>query len=397
LGAIKLDASTIMRLRLQPPATRFYILIAFMGVCVFTGGSSRADADLLLVLRPLTTIFLAMLLIATPHSHLVSVKPLLTLLGLFALTMAIQLVPLPPTVWIALPGHARFAAVDTVLNAAPPWRPVSLTPDLTLNSLLALLPALVMVIGFAGIGRFRYKLILFPITIAAISVLLGIIQISSGSDSAAYLYRPTSDLLPVGLFANRNHQAVMLAIALPALAIWAREPGAGRYRLGVAGGFGLLLLPVILATGSRAGMAMAGFGTVAAGFLIFPKFKTFRTPKVFYIVASVLFLIVIAVTVVTGRAISLDRFAEMDGPSSQLRWTTLPIVLTIIKNFLPFGTGYGAFDEIFRVYEPDSLLRPTFFNRAHDDILETILSGPGCYGDVRNLVGTTGSSNYAIG
>ena len=364
-----------MRLLFQAPTFRFYILIGFLSVCMLTGGSSRADAGLLLVLRPVTVIALAALLIASPRLELGSVRMPALLLGLFALTMAIQLVPLPPGLWLALPGHARYAEAAAVAGIAPPWRPLSLTPDLTLNSLISLLPALVMLIGFAGIGRRRSDLLLFPLVLAGVSVVLGVVQIAGGSDSAAYFYRPTSDLLPVGLFANRNHQAVMLAIALPALAVWARDPAAGRYRLAMAGGFGLVLLPVILTTGSRAGMALAGVGLVAATILVWPLLKRWRIPRVAYVAALVLVVAAVGVTIVAGRAVSIDRLADVDGPSTELRLVTLPIVMTIIRDYLPFGAGFGAFDQVFRGYEPDILLRPTFFNRAHDDVLETLLSG----------------------
>ncbi len=364
-----------MRLRLQAPTARFYLLVGFLLICAFTGGSSRADAGLLLFLRPMTVIVLAALLIFSPRLEAGSVKPLFSLLGLFALTMVLQLIPLPPGLWSALPGHARYADAAVVAGLAQPWRPLSLTPDLTLNSLLALLPALVMLVAFAGMGRRRNDLVLFPIVLAGISVVLGVIQITSGSDSAAYLYRPTSDLLPVGLFANRNHQAAMLAVALPALAVWARHPRAGRYRLAMAGGFGLLLLPVILATGSRAGMALAGVGAIAAGMLVWPAVKALRIPRIVYVAALLLLLAAVGVTIFAGRAVSVDRLADADGASAQLRWVTLPIVLTIIKDYMPFGAGYGAFDQVFRSAEPDILLRPTFFNRAHNDILESLLSG----------------------
>lgn len=364
-----------MRLRFEAPAFRFYILVAFLVVCAFTGGSSRTDAGLLLLLRPVTVLILTSLVILSPRLELGSIRQLMILLGLFAATMLLQIIPLPPGLWLSLPGHERYAQAAAIAGIQQPWRPLSITPDLTLNSLISLLPVLIMLIAFAGIGRRRNDLILFPLVLAGISVVLGIIQITGGPGSAAYLYRPTSDFLPVGLFANRNHQAVMLAVALPALAAWARHPRAGRYRLAIAGGFGLLLLPVILATGSRAGMALAGVGLVAAGMLVWPVLKTWRIPRMVYLGAALLLVAAIGVTVFAGRAISIDRLADVDGPSTELRLVTLPIVLTIIRDHLPFGAGYGAFDQIFRSYEPDFLLRPTFFNRAHDDLLETVLSG----------------------
>ena len=122
-------------------------------------------------------------------------------------------------------------------------------------------------------------------------------------------------------------------------------------------------------------MALAGVGLVSAGILIWPVLRAWRIPRAVYLAAGILLVAAVGITVFAGRAISIDRLADVDGPSTELRLVTLPIVLTIIRDHLPFGAGYGAFDQIFRGYEPDFLLRPTYFNRAHDDILETILSG----------------------
>lgn len=359
----------------QTPQGRFIILAAFLFICLFTGGSSRADAGLLLVLRPTTVIALAALLIASPGITLNSIRALALLLGAFAVTMAVQLIPLPPELWSSLPGHERYADAAAIAGVTAPWRPLSLTPDLTLNALLSLIPVVLLLLGYIGAGRYRAQLILFPIVLAVVSMVVGVVQIAGGANSPAYLYRPTSDFLPVGLFANRNHQAVMLALALPVLAVWSRDPGAGRYRMGIALGIGLLLVPVILVTGSRAGAVLAAVGLVAAAAFALPGLKRWRIPRLAYIAGAALLVCVIIATIVAGRAFSVDRITDSDNASSQLRWSTLPIVWQMTRDYLPFGIGYGAFDPVFRSYEPDALLKPTFFNRAHNDLLETILSG----------------------
>lgn len=37
------------------------------------------------------------------------------------------------------------------------------------------------------------------------------------------------------------------------------------------------------------------------------------------------------------------------------------------------GSGFGGFDPIFRLHEPFALLKPTYFNHAHNDFLEIVL------------------------
>ncbi len=358
------------------------IACVFLVVCALAGGSSRPDAYQLLLLRPVTIICLGLLLILARGIAAPWVRPLYALLGLFALSMAIQLIPLPPGIWFGLPGHGRFAAGLRLVGADDVWRPISLIPDLTLNSLVALLPVAFTLAAVSAItSEQRRWLVGVPILIAAVSAAVGLIQISGGTDSFAYFYRPTSDALPVGLFANRNHQAVMLAIALPALAVWTRMPASTtsheRLRLAIAAVLGLMLVPLILVTGSRAGMVFGVLG-LAAAFLLSRRPSKGRQPKRTRLAVLALWalpVVMVVVVILAGRAFSLDRIAGMSGAEADLRVTATPIVLRIVRDFLPFGTGYGVFDTVFRSYEPDSFLHLSYYNRAHNDILETVMAG----------------------
>ena len=42
---------------------------------------------------------------------------------------------------------------------------------------------------------------------------------------------------------------------------------------------------------------------------------------------------------------------------------------------LPFGVGFGAFEQAYRAAEPVDLLSPTYFNHAHNDWLQIIVEG----------------------
>lgn len=47
----------------------------------------------------------------------------------------------------------------------------------------------------------------------------------------------------------------------------------------------------------------------------------------------------------------------------------------MLRDFMPIGSGFGSFDPVFRMYEPDELLHPGYFNHAHNDWLELALTG----------------------
>src|SRR5690606_24029124 len=117
----------------------------------------------------------------------------LFMLGALALTISAQLVPLPPALWQALPGRAALAEAPQLAGVAEVWRPLSMAPDLTRNSLVSLLAPVAIIIGYAGINaRHRRSLMLVLLMILAATTTLGILQITGGATSPAYLYQVTS-------------------------------------------------------------------------------------------------------------------------------------------------------------------------------------------------------------
>src|SRR5690606_10191399 len=114
----------------------------------------------------------------------------------------------------------------------------------------SLAPAAVLVLG-VGLDRNDLdRLVPALIALIFLSFLVGLLQIVGDPHGPLYFYRYTHYGTPVGLLANRNHQAVLLACALPMLAVWTtRGNGAGgnagsplRYWLPLCGGTIALLL-----------------------------------------------------------------------------------------------------------------------------------------------------------
>ena len=69
--------------------------------------------------------------------------------------IAIQLVPLPPAIWTALPGRDFVANGYALLGQPLPWLPISLAPYQTIASALWLLPPLAIIAGMLRLGAFR--------------------------------------------------------------------------------------------------------------------------------------------------------------------------------------------------------------------------------------------------
>jgi hypothetical protein len=225
------------------------------------------------------------------------------------------------------------------------------------------------------------------VLIAAItaSAVFGIMQIVGGSSGSFYPYvvpNISTRGLPLGLLANRNHQALFLAIGIPLLRLWTLDVSPGRLPRGAKNAIALGLARVfsltVLVTGSRTGLVLLFLGFVAA-FAIDPRLGGAGRGGRFnlYLKAFVAlgFVGLLGLALALGRAASVERFFGFGGGEGDLRLGNTPAMLDLFLKQLPFGSGFGSFDPVFRGVEPDLLLRPTFFNNAHNDLLEVAITG----------------------
>lgn len=361
-------------------AVPLLILAALLITCALGGGSAFADTFSLLYVRPVAVIALIALLLVPGGADWRAVRAPLAMLGLLAAIMALQLVPLPPALWMSLPARAPYATIATAAGLAEPWRPLSLTPDLTANSLAALVIPAAALVGFARITpEQRRWAVVGLVILCAISAGLGVAQFASGKGSSLYLYKRTHDGFPVGLLANRNHQAALLALIFPALRVWTLQPAERAWaqrRQWLALALGGLTVPVLLATGSRAGIAI-GAASVALTLLAFPvrygSTRSRRTIWLYRFGVPALLLVLVLLSYSLGRAVSIERFSSLSVEADQ-RVQFAPVVLAITRASFPVGTGFGSFDPVFRQYEPDAFLIASYFNHAHNELLELAMT-----------------------
>ena len=360
----------------------FGLIILLLVACCLGGGSSRLEVPTLMYLRPVAVVCLAgglILLTARPVPR--ELRAPCLFLGAFAVLMLLQLVPLPPGLWRMLPGHAFYAEASAAAGVGEPWRPLTLSPDRTINALLTLLFPAAMLALYAGLDRdWRFRLV--PVTVAFVSAsaILGVFQMAAGEGSAAYFFSITHAGSPVGIFANRNHQGTLLAAALPILRLWTLFPTASpeykRARDWFAAALALFFIALIIVTGSRAGVVAAGIGIVGAILIVPPRGGRARNPgRRWLTVAMVAAPVLVAGAVLLlGRGVAFDRMFRPDA-LADARFDGLPVVLRLIGQFFPFGAGFGTFDPVFRMAEPEAMLSPAYFNHAHDDLLEIVLDG----------------------
>jgi hypothetical protein len=342
------------------------------------GGASSPNEFAQVPVRLAAVLCLAAALWPLDLSPLRVHRPILAFLFACFVLVAAQLIPLPSNLWASLPGHALYAEVARATGSQVA-RPLSLTPDLTINTVGAMLPPAAMLITALYLTTGERKTIAALVAVAAVaSAVLGLAQLASSGD-ALRIYRATSENAPVGIFANRNHQALFLAAALPlgAAAMVRRTQRAPMALVVVLlGACAWLISAAIILTGSRMGLLLWSVALVGAtgvlyvrGLLRLPEKKGLRNASL----AALAVLAIAAVVFVTqSEAIARLRGADF---AADTRTLALPSMIATARTFLPFGAGFGSFASVYPAFEPDALLSTIFLNQAHNEPIQLAIEG----------------------
>lgn len=365
----------------------FIALLAFLVLTFLIGGGSRSDIQSLVLLRPMAVLACGLAILTLRREHLQSSKGLLALAGAVFLLVGIQLIPLPPEIWSQLPGRELVRSIDVAAGLGDIWRPMTLSPTGTRNALFSLfVPLAVLLLGIQLTRAQLTRIALAVLAIGLLSGVLGLLQSIGPAQGALYFYRITNYGAAVGLFSNRNHQAMFLATLFPLLALYAsqtaRSPDHARFKLWVSLAAGLFLVPLLLVTGSRAGLVLGIVAIIASLRLYSPPLvsgvdRRRHRPRS----SSLLWLGISGGVVGLGllgtlmsRAEALQRIVN-DDVGEDLRFQVWgPIFELALKNF-PVGTGFGSFPYIYQAQESYDLLIPNYLNHAHNDWLEVVLEG----------------------
>ncbi len=360
--------------------TSFPLILACLYLLVLwlAGGASRADALGQVVVRAASWTMLIVVALAQPRATLDSARPIALLIGASILLALLQLVPLPPELWQALPGRALFAQAADLSGQPQPWRPLAIVPGAAINaagSLVVPVAMLVLLIGLEPQERPRLVGIMLGLVVA--STLVGLLQFSGAGFDNLLINDTVGEVS--GTFANRNHFALFVAVGCLLAPVWAfvedRRPG---WRAPVSVGLILLFTLTILASGSRAGMAI-GILALGTGLLLVQQGirRTLRRyPRWVFpaLIAAIVIAIgvLVLISIAADRAISIQRAIAVDA-EQDMRSRGLPTVLAMVREYWPWGSGLGGFDPLFRINEPFGLLKPTYFNHAHNDLIEVVL------------------------
>lgn len=357
----------------------YWLLVAFLTILWIAGGASRADVIGQTVVRFSAWSIIVLAILALPRVDWRVVREPAIILGLTSLVVALQLVPLPPSIWTDLPGRAIIAEAAVLTGTNQPWRPLSISPSGTSNALASLVvPAVVLLLAANLTREQHWRIAMLVLLMATAGAVVGVLQFSG-----ANFENPLINTVPravSGNFANRNHIALLLAIGSVLALAWAFRPKSSPWKAGAAFGLLVIFILVTLASGSRSG-AIVGLSAIVLTFIVFRAGVTRQLEAIPRKVAIPLVALAVALTIAAvWLSVSLDRAASIDRATmlqgdADLRLKIWPIVLDMIQRYFPLGTGFGTFDPVFRISEPDAILAPSYINLAHNDWLQILLEG----------------------
>lgn len=356
---------------------RSAVVPAYLLLCIVLGGSVQGVWGMAILQLLAITIIGWSLLIREPLRLSGPAKALVVVAGLTVLLVLIQLVPLPPAVWSALPGREHIAEGYALLGQRMPWLPTSLTPYDTAATGLTLLPPLAVLTGMLVAGAYRAGWLAIAVLIGTFAaVLLGALQVGSADpmQSPWYLYRRTNHGVATGFFANSNHMATLLVISIPLLFALianlrkeAKNPRAGSAVLLLAVAGALVLLVGVFLNESLAVLLLGLPLTLISATMLLPPGLRLRGPVTAVALVSIAAVLLVYLTPLQ------DKLLSSNATSFETRQAMWSNTIPAIGDNLALGSGVGSFPRVYRQYEDQAAVTPTVTNHAHNDYLEIAL------------------------
>jgi len=358
-----------------PNAAKSSVAPIYLFACLILGGSAQGVwQNMLLQLAGLGIIAWSAAAAADePLPQSARALVLILLAGLAVVTL--QLVPLPPSLW-AHGLRVRIADSYALLGQPVPWLPISLTPYSTLNSVLGVIPPVALFCAILRLGAFRASWLAAALLAGAVAgIILGALQVTApGAISPWYLYRDTNRGVAVGFFANANHMADLLVVALPfvaALAAAGRSRNVQRYSalLAILAGAAVVLVVGIVLNGSLAGYVLVMPAIAGSVLIVAPPSRGLRVPVA--IVAGL--ALAAAIGALASTSIGSSRVGQDASSSVQSREDILRTTGKAIGDAIPLGSGLGSFVKVYRLYESPDRVTPEYVIHAHNDYAELTL------------------------
>ena len=189
----------------------FYLCTVVIVASLFLGGGTRGGylSDAILQLLSIPLLVASLWRLSEVPLTKDTRRALFFCLAIAVLPL-VQLIPLPPWLWTALPNRQLEVETFQLVGETVPWMPISVSPRGTWLSALSLLPPIAIFLGTLLVGyRERRSLSLVFLVVGVISVFVGLLQVAQGQASPLRFFAITNPTEAVGFFANRNHYAAL--------------------------------------------------------------------------------------------------------------------------------------------------------------------------------------------
>ncbi|MES3154811.1 O-antigen ligase family protein [Sphingomonas faeni] len=343
-------------------AAAYLILITLFG-----GGLATWNIGYALV--SLATIVLVLLLAwRDGFAVLGTLSPIarIALVGIAILPL-LQMIPLPPSIWQALPGQALRIETLGLAGRADTWQPLSMEPVST--ALCAILATgFVAFMGFLlrlNDAQFR-RMLHIALGLTLLGVVLGVSQVVSDGTFPKFHPANTGATM-LGFYANKNHMALAIACSIVLFGfVVSRQMFARDQRRLVNIGYIVFAMVCIVTTNSRAGLAL-GVLAAAAVFADLARGVALKW-KLAAVAGAVLFVVAILST--SAFELVSGRIEDVDG---DLRWQIASWSWPLAQRYGLLGSGVGSFTTLFAANEQLAWVKPTFVNSAHNEYLQLVI------------------------
>ncbi|HFE37174.1 MAG TPA: hypothetical protein ENK06_01985, partial [Gammaproteobacteria bacterium] len=329
---------TILRFRLS----------VFVMLCLALGGTSQniVAPKQILYLLSLGLIGWALSTKKTNYDIRFRQFPLMVAIAFVGL-FGLYVLPLPPAIWTHLPGRENIVQGFELANMPLPWLPVSLTPEITLFSLLDFLPPFAIILTLLrSASKQEIKTAFYALLLMAVaSVFLGLLQLIAPA-SGLYLYKIVNVGYPVGFFSNANHQASFLLMVLPfALRLSfanTQDIEIGMMTTTQVRALGIMLTILFLTgislTGSLAGYLLA-LPVTLASVIVVGRISKKHLPYFGGLIILILTIVIVDTVFLGGQAGQLMEKVTQDSAIS--RTSIFATTREAIRDYPLIGTGPG--------------------------------------------------------
>lgn len=347
---------------------------AYLVLCLVLGGSVQAIWGNA-VLQLLGLALIAWAALEPPRTAMARPgRQLVWLVGIAVAYAAIQLIPLPASLWSSLGPRAEMAEAYRLMGIALPALPLSIAPYDTLATLLTLIPPIALYVAVERLHAFRTAYLVAALAAGALaSILLGVFQVASPDpvNSPFYLFRDVNLGVATGFFANANHLASLLLATLPFLAALVASARASDRGKAAAVTLAATALALVIGVGIVLSKSLAAIllapAVIGASALI--AFNAGSRVRRWAIIGAAVLLG--AGTI--GLNLTTIGATDPGGDPVQSRPAILGTTSAAAIAYMPFGSGLGTYRAAYDSFEDPNVVTPTRSRHAHNDYAEIAL------------------------